>query len=253
LGAQGLTLGHRPEDFETSTLGGWIAGGGRCDWLRGVTVATPQGLLSFGASQAGGPDLTSLMPGSRGTLGVITRAKIRIQDTLFIVASKSGATTETLSHFAYFWDQIKASGRGAMAGWHFAAITDPGTSLEQLAKDHGFRWIFPNPPDIGGRYSALSYFGLVPGALMGVNVVEMLERAVEMAHSCADSVPVATNPGAWLGAVIGQLAVQKRNKLTLIASPKVATFATEHSTRASLASDPVSSLAGASVMRGLGR
>jgi transaldolase/glucose-6-phosphate isomerase len=152
------------------------------------------------------------------------RAKIRIQDTLFIVASKSGETTETLSHFAYFWDQVKASGRGAMAGWHFAAITDPGTSLERLAKDHDFRWIFPNPPDIGGRYSALSYFGLVPGALMGVNVVEMLERAVEMAHSCADSVPVTSNPGAWLGAVMGQLTVQKRNKLTLIASPKVATF-----------------------------
>jgi transaldolase/glucose-6-phosphate isomerase len=155
-------------------------------------------------------------------LGV--RAKIRIQDTLFIVASKSGETTETLSHFAYFWDQVKVSGRGAMAGRHFAAITDPGTSLEKLAKDHDFRWIFPNPPDIGGRYSALSYFGLVPGALMGVNVGEMLERAVDMAHSCADSVPITSNPGVWLGAVMGQLAAQGRNKLTLIASPKVATF-----------------------------
>jgi transaldolase/glucose-6-phosphate isomerase len=152
------------------------------------------------------------------------RAKIKIQDTLFIVASKSGETTETLSHFAYFWDQIKASGRGAMAGWHFAAITDPGTSLEQLARDHGFRWIFPNPPDIGGRYSALSYFGLVPGALVGIDVGEMLERAIEMAHSCAESVPVAGNPGAWLGAVMGQLALGGRNKLTLIAAPKVATF-----------------------------
>ena len=152
------------------------------------------------------------------------RAKIRIQDTLFIVASKSGETTETLSHFAYFWDQIKKSERGAMAGWHFAAITDPGTSLEKLAEDHGFRWTFPNPSDIGGRYSALSYFGLVPGALMGVNVGAMLERAVEMEHSCADSVPVAVNPGAWLGAAMGQLAAQGRNKLTLIASPKVATF-----------------------------
>ena len=155
-------------------------------------------------------------------LGV--RAKIRIQDTLFIVASKSGETTETLSHFAYFWNELNKNGRSGAAGRHFAAITDPGTSLEKLAKEHGFRWIFRNPPDIGGRYSALSYFGLVPGALIGVNVEEMLERAVEMAHSCADSVPADKNPGVWLGAVMGELATRGRNKVTLIASPKVATF-----------------------------
>jgi transaldolase/glucose-6-phosphate isomerase len=152
------------------------------------------------------------------------RAKIRIQDTLFIVASKSGETTETLSHFAYFWDQVNANGRAGAAGRQFAAITDPGTSLEKLATERGFRWVFPNPPDIGGRYSALSYFGLVPAALMGVNVGELLERAVEMTHACADSVPADQNPGVWLGAVLGELAVKGRNKLTLITSPKVATF-----------------------------
>ena len=153
------------------------------------------------------------------------RQKIKLNKTLFIVASKSGETTETLSHFAYFWDLVAGRAQGAnKSGRQFAAITDPGTSLEKLAKDHGFRWIFPNPPDIGGRYSALSYFGLVPGALMGVDVEELLERAVEMAHSCADSVPAANNPGVWLGAVMGQLALKGRNKLTLIASPKVATF-----------------------------
>jgi transaldolase/glucose-6-phosphate isomerase len=155
-------------------------------------------------------------------LGV--RAKIRIQDTLFIVASKSGETTETLSHFAYFWGEVNSNGRAGAAGRHFAAITDPGTSLEKLAKEHGFRWIFRNPPDIGGRYSALSYFGLVPGALIGVDVAEMLERAVEMSHSCADSVPVDKNPGVWLGAVMGELALGGRNKVTLIASPRIATF-----------------------------
>ena len=152
------------------------------------------------------------------------RSRIRIQDTLFIVASKSGETTETLSHFAYFWKEVNSGGRDGMAGRHFAAITDPGTSLEKLAKDHGFRWIFRNPPDIGGRYSALSYFGLVPGALMGVDVTELLERAVEMAHSCADTVPAADNPGVWLGGVMGELALQGRNKLTLVASPRIATF-----------------------------
>ena len=149
-------------------------------------------------------------------LGV--RSKIKVPSTLFIVASKSGETTETLSHFAYFWEQSGRKGR------QFAAITDPGTSLEKLAKEHRFRWIFSNPPDIGGRYSALSYFGLVPGALMGVDDLKLLDRAIEMEHSCADSVPVESNPGAWLGAVMGRLATQGRNKLTLIMSPKVATF-----------------------------
>src|SRR5579859_350530 len=155
-------------------------------------------------------------------LGV--RSKIRIQDTLFIVFSKYTETTETLSHFAYFWGEVNANGRAGAAGRHFAAITDPGTPLEKLASEHGFRWIFRNPPDIGGRYSALSYFGLVPGALIGVDVDEMLERAVEMSHSCADSVPVDKNPGVWLGAVMGELALAGRNKITLVASPKIATF-----------------------------
>ncbi len=177
---------------------------------------------TFGAVK-GHPRLHVLDTTDPATI-LAVRAKIRIQDSLFIVASKSGETTETLSHFAYFWDQVRLSGRDGMAGRHFAAITDPGTSLEKLAKDHGFRWIFPNPPDIGGRYSALSYFGLVPGALMGVDVCELLERAVEMAHSCADSVPADSNPGVWLGAVLGRLSLEGRNKLTLIASPKVASF-----------------------------
>src|SRR5438034_2540971 len=152
------------------------------------------------------------------------RAKVHIDKSLFIVASKSGETTETLSHFAYFWDQVNSNGGSGKAGRQFATITDPGSSLEELATARSFRWIFPNPPDIGGRYSALSYFRLVAAALMGVNVGELLERAVEMAHSCADSVPADENPGVWLGAVLGQLALGGRNKLTLIASPKVATF-----------------------------
>ena len=177
---------------------------------------------TFGSTK-GHPRLHVLDTTDPATI-LAVRAKIRIQDTLFIVASKSGETTETLSHFAYFWGQVNSNGRAGAAGRHFAAITDPGTSLEKLAKEHGFRWIFRNPPDIGGRYSALSYFGLVPGALIGVDVAEMLERAVEMSHSCADSVPVDKNPGVWLGAVMGELAVEGRNKITLIASPKVATF-----------------------------
>jgi transaldolase/glucose-6-phosphate isomerase len=171
---------------------------------------------TFGAVK-GHPNLHVLDTTDPATI-LSVQSKIKVGRSLFIVASKSGETTETLSHFAHFWEQTKGNGK------QFAAITDPGTSLEKLAKDHRFRWVFPNPPDIGGRYSALSYFGLVPGALVGVNVIEMLERAIEMEHSCADSVPVESNPGVWLGAVMGRLAAQGRNKLTLIMSPRVSTF-----------------------------
>src|SRR5437660_4986235 len=200
------TLGKDGRDYSDVVLLG-MCGSSLCpDVLRNT----------FGAVK-GHPKLHVLDTTDPATiLGV--RSKIKIQSSLFIVASKSGETTETLSHFAYFWEQAKRKGR------QFAAITDPGSGLEKLAKEHDFRWIFPNPPDIGGRYSALSYFGLVPGALMGVNVREMLERAIEMEHSCADSVPVETNPGVWLGGVMGRLALQGRNKVTLITSPKVATF-----------------------------
>ena len=189
----------------------------------GGSSLCPDVLRNTFGSVKGHPKLHVLDTTDPATI-LAVRSKIRIQDTLFVVASKSGETTETLSHFAYFWGQVNANGSAGAAGRHFAAITDPGTSLEKLAKDHGFRWIFRNPPDIGGRYSALSYFGLVPGALIGVDVAEMLERAVEMAHSCADSVPVDKNPGVWLGAVMGELAVAGRNKVTLISSPKIATF-----------------------------
>ncbi len=168
----------------------------------GGSSLCPDVLRNTFGSTKGHPRLHVLDTTDPATI-LAVRAKIRIQDTLFIVASKSGETTETLSHFAYFWGEVDSNGRAGAAGRHFAAITDPGTSLEKLAREHGFRWIFRNPPDIGGRYSALSYFGLVPGALIGVDVAEMLERAVEMSHSCADSVPVDKNPGVWLGAVMG--------------------------------------------------
>src|SRR5256885_5190781 len=183
----------------------------------GGSSLCPDVLRNTFGSAKGRPKLHVLDTTDPATI-IGVRSKIRLADTLFIVASKSGETTETLSHFAYFWDQTKGKSK------QFAAITDPGTSLEKLAKERSFRWIFSNPPDIGGRYSALSYFGLVPGALIGVDVVEMLERAIEMEPSCADSVPVEGNPGVWLGGVMGRLATQGRNKVTLIASAKFSTF-----------------------------
>jgi transaldolase/glucose-6-phosphate isomerase len=156
------------------------------------------------------------------TIQKTTRA-IDLGGALFIVASKSGGTTETLSHFAHFWELVSRRSK-ARAGRQFAAITDPGTSLEKLAREHDFRWVFLNPPDIGGRYSVLSYFGMVPAALGGIDFATLLDRATEMAHACDPTQPVEKNPGVWLGAVMGRLAALKRDKLTLILSPRVNTF-----------------------------
>jgi transaldolase/glucose-6-phosphate isomerase len=170
----------------------------------------------------GHPALHVLDTTDPGTI-LSLRSRLDPADTLFIVASKSGTTTETLSHYAYFRDAVEKAGV-KQPGRNFAAITDPGTSLEKQARADGFRWVFSNPPDIGGRYSALSYFGLVPGAISGVDVGELLDRAAEMAHSCDASVPADKNPGVWLGAVMGALARTGRDKLTLLVTPKVRTF-----------------------------
>jgi transaldolase/glucose-6-phosphate isomerase len=170
----------------------------------------------------GHPRLHVLDTTDPGTILDLRRG-LDLERTLFIVASKSGTTTETLSHLAYFWQESQRAGVRP-PGHHFAAITDAGTELERIAAERGFRWTFLNPPDIGGRYSALSYFGLVPGAVMGVDVRELLERSREMAELCGPSVPVARNPGLWLGAALGRLAGLGRNKLTLVVSAPVASF-----------------------------
>ena len=110
------------------------------------------------------------------------------------------------------------------AGQHFIAVTDPGTSLEKMAKEQGFRRAFLNPSDIGGRYSVLSYFGLVPAVLIGLDVLRLLDRADCMREGTASCVPVHENPGAWLGAVMGILAQQGRDKLTLVTSPSISSL-----------------------------
>ena len=147
--------------------------------------------------------------------------KINIGNTLFIVSSKSSTTTEPQMFHRYFRDRVKRV-KGDASGENFVAITDPGS---QLAKDavHGhFRRIFLDLPNIGGRYSALSYFGLVPFALMGGDVKALLDTARQAAQACADSVPANDNPGARLGALLGALAGAGRNKLTLITPPPLA-------------------------------
>lgn len=143
--------------------------------------------------------------------------------TLYIVASKSGSTTEPNVFLAFFWDKVRAV-RGAAAGGHFIAITDPGTKMERVAREHGFRRVFLNPPDIGGRYSALSYFGLVPAALIGMDVRRLLAQARSAVEETRPGVRAQASDGLWLGAILGEAALAGRDKLTLLCSPGVANF-----------------------------
>jgi len=148
--------------------------------------------------------------------------------TLFIVATKSGTTTETLSFFKYFYNWTADARRVAMgndrAGDHFVAITDPGTNLADLAERYSFRATFLNDPNIGGRYSALSHFGLVPAALVGVDVPRLLDRALAMICGSEPCVALDDHPAAWLGAILGELARAGRDKATFAISPPVASF-----------------------------
>ena len=140
--------------------------------------------------------------------------RIRPEKTLFIVASKSGTTTEPMMFHRYFYDRVRSL-RGEAAGRHFVAITDPGMQLQKDAERDGFRKVFLNMPDIGGRYSALSYFGIVPMALAGVDVNELLDRAVHASH-LARIPQIERNPAARLGVFLGALALAGRDKVTLI-------------------------------------
>jgi transaldolase/glucose-6-phosphate isomerase len=159
--------------------------------------------------------LTVLDSTDPATILKVGRA-LPIKDTLFIVASKSGTTAEPLAFAEYFYQKVRKI-KGERAGENFCVITDPGTPLVKMAQERTYRKIFLNFADIGGRYSALSYFGLVPAALMGVDVRELLARALRMRHACDSCVPAGENPGLMLGAALGELARNyKRNKLTFL-------------------------------------
>ena len=144
-------------------------------------------------------------------------AQIDVSKALFVVSSKSGGTVETLSAFHYFWE--KTGGNGAQ----FVAVTDPGTSLEALAGERGFRRAFVNDPNIGGRYSALSYFGIVPAALLGADLKALLGGAAEL-EDALRTADASTNPGLWLGSVIGELARAGRDKLTFLVDPPIESY-----------------------------
>jgi len=149
------------------------------------------------------------------------------EHTIFIVATKSGGTVETLSFFKYFYNWTANTVGIQNAGRHFVAITDPGSRLDTLAQEYDFRATFRNDPNIGGRYSALSYFGLVPAALIGVDLPALLDRALAISYNCETcdwTDGSADNSGALLGTALGVLAPAGRDKLTLVLSPAIASL-----------------------------
>jgi transaldolase/glucose-6-phosphate isomerase len=150
-------------------------------------------------------------------------SQIDLEKTLFIAASKSGNTAETLSFFKYFYNLLDAKAKG-QAGKSFIAITDAGTPLVKIGEDYKFRKVFINPGDIGGRYSVLSDFGLVPMALMGVDVRALLNAAKQIESSSDPEVPVAANPAVSLGAVLGICQKHGRDKVTFFLSPSIKSF-----------------------------
>jgi len=147
--------------------------------------------------------------------------KVDLPRTLVMVASKSGSTLEPNIFMAYFLERMRRAAGADAVGSHFVAITDPGSTLEKIAGEKGFRKIFHGDPSIGGRYSALSAFGLAPAAAMGLDVARLLDPAVEMAAACAPDRSPADNPGIALGLVVGAAARLGHDKLTFIISPSL--------------------------------
>ncbi|MGQ9500283.1 MAG: phosphoheptose isomerase [Dissulfurimicrobium sp.] len=152
-----------------------------------------------------------------------TFAKNDWDKTFFVVASKSGTTLEPNALFSYFWSILESSLPAPEL--HFAAITDPGTPLENLAREKGFLKIFLNPSDIGGRYSALSYFGLVPAAILGLDLDEIFIRAEKMINECGKLVPWAQNSACMLGEFLAEYSLQGKDKLTIFTDPEITSFA----------------------------
>ena len=147
-----------------------------------------------------------------------------IKTTLFIVASKSGTTTEPDAYFRYFYDRVQKTVGVKSAADQFIAITDPDTKLNQDAQALGFLRIFTNAPDIGGRYSALSYFGMVPAALAGYDIAAILDRAIGAMHANDKTVAVDKSPAVRFGAAIGSLQKNGRDKLTIVTHPSIAAY-----------------------------
>ena len=201
----------RGEQFEQAVLLG-MGGSSLCpDVLR----------RSFGRVPDA-PDLHVLDSTDPGQIRTLD-SQIRYGRTLFIVSSKSGMTLEPNILHRYFAARVKEA-TGSVSGRQFIAITDPGSALEQTATAEGFRQVFHGVPSIGGRFSALSHFGMVPAAVMGIDVGQLLGRAAAMCARCVAEVPLRDNPGAMLGLILGAAAQQGRDKVTFVISPAYASL-----------------------------
>jgi len=233
----------RPEPAEIANRLGWLDVAARMRsevgairaWVDGVRAAgfTHALLLGMGGSSLAPEVFRQTFGVAPGHLdlavldstdpGAVLRHARRLDPwrTLFVVSTKSGGTVETLSLFKYFFNRVADAVGTAQAGEHFAAITDPGSGLADLAGHHGFRTTWLSDPDIGGRFSALSHFGLVPAALVGVDLDRLLGRAVDMMERCGRG---SDNPAAVLGATMATLARAGRDKLTFILAPEIAAF-----------------------------
>ena len=186
-------------------------------------------LLGMGGSSLAPEVMAAVLPQAEGSpqltvLDTTDPAAIRrveagldLSRALFIVASKSGGTLETATLAQYFWSRYTEAGLDS-PGRHFVAITDPGTSLADLAQEHAYARVFLNPPDIGGRYSALSFFGLVPAALAGIDLAPFLDRVIAAGQRSAGNPSVNTNAPVTVGVALGALAHMGRDKLTLVPS-----------------------------------
>jgi glucose-6-phosphate isomerase len=169
--------------------------------------------LTFGRS-SGFPEMFVLDSTDPAQVRAVEK-QLDIAKTLFIVSSKSGTTLEPNIFQQYFYGRAKEV-LGAKAAQHFIAITDPGSQLEKVAKAEGFRHVAPGIPSIGGRYSALSNFGMVPAAVQGLDVQNFLQRTLKMVQACDATSSPKENPGVQLGAILGAAALRGRDKITLI-------------------------------------
>jgi transaldolase/glucose-6-phosphate isomerase len=178
--------------------------------------------LTFG-QKAGWPRLRVLDSTVPAQIAAL-EADLDLAKTLFIVSSKSGSTTEPNVLADYFFKRVADAVGGDTTGRHFIAITDPGSALQKRAEQQKFRHVFYGEPSIGGRYSVLSPFGLVPAAIAGIDVAGLVEAARMMMRSCGPDVPPAENPGVTLGLALGAAALRGRDKITILASPSLSSF-----------------------------
>jgi glucose-6-phosphate isomerase len=186
----------------------------------GGSSLCPEVLTRTFAPASGFPSL-AVLDSTHPAAVLLAGRDLPLAHTLFLVSTKSGTTLETKSLFHYFWQLDEAAGHTA-PGPSFVAITDPGTPLEAEARTRAFRAILPGPPTVGGRYSALTPFGLAPAALLGVDLEKFLARAQKMAERCR--LPGEDNPGLFLGAALCELGLTGRDKVTVIVDPPLASF-----------------------------